>query len=181
MKRLNLHSLVLVSASMIGTQASYAEGFERKLNCKWSAESFVNALRVDQIEQEIIGIEIENWSDYYEREGLTFGGIHAAKAKVSFPKSHCIIRERSGKEPYLMACGLGIGTGPLTPIKVSLTSLDGTQHSVTLDTNATFEIKHVLTTSVFESRNSNVLAANFGLINGGDHASVAFDTERSCK
>lgn len=174
------YGLTLVSL-FFGYHAVYAQGVERKVDCRWNTEAIVSALRIDDIENKTIGIEIEYWSDYFQIEGFTFNGISAAKAKVYFPKSRCLIQEKSTDHPYLIACGLGIGTGSMRPIQAQLTTLDGSQHQVTLDTNVIFEVEHNVRTSVFESRSSDTVSATFGLINAGDRAIVGFDLNRYCK
>ncbi len=170
MKSESIKKLGIMAGLLFLNQGSFAEGVQRKLDCHSVDESFVMALRVDLVGQETIAVEMEKWSEFFEAQWLKFGGILAAKAKIDFPKSHCIVQENSTK-PFI--CGLGIGSGALTPIEAHLTSLDGTVHHVTLPTDAIFEVE-LAPPSVFHPNDSNMFHAKFSRLNNGDIAGVGF-------
>lgn len=176
MKLESVKNLGIIAGLLFLGQRGYAEGFQRKLDCHSVDESVVMVLKVDVIDQKTIAIEMEKWSDFFQAQWFRFDGIPAAKARVYFPKSHCIIQENSTK-PFI--CGLGIGSGGLTPIEAHLTSLDGTVHHVTLHPDAKFEVEFV-PPSIFDSNDSNIFRAKFNLINEGDIAGVGFRASK-CK
>lgn len=183
MKKMAVLKFLTAVALLQGSLSSYAEALERKVDCSLNFESFVNVLTVDLVEKDSVGIKIENWSDYYQYEGLKFGGSTAAKATIVFPKSSCIIREKTLTQPFLMACSPGLpAIGHQHPplVKAELTSLNGTRHIVMLDINAMLGLEQTVTTSVFGSKNILSFKSS-GLLNADDNASVVFEIARSCK